>query len=148
MIIDQAHFSEKLVGYDDRKDHFASLVISHHHLEPTRYHHVKRLRYVARGNDRGRAGEALSAHHTCEERQLMLGQRGKQRDVAQKQHRYASRGRHLSYLPGNLVLPTYLSRLAKTASRCGSSRKSQALQQAAEGRSAIQPGYNLEPHGD
>src|SRR5712691_8362913 len=122
MIIDQAHLSEKLVGSEDRKDHFASLVIAHHDLEPARYHHVKRLRYVARGNDGGPAGEALAAHHTGEERQLMLGQRRKQRDVAQKQHRYASRGRHLVYLPRNLILPAYLSRLANTASRCGSSR--------------------------
>src|SRR5436190_9939297 len=148
MIIDQAHLPEELVGSQDCKDHFAALVIAHHDLHATRYHHVKGLGYVPRGNDGSPAGKALAAYHTGEERQLMLGQRRKQRDVAQKQHRYASRGRHLSYLPGNLVLPTYLSRLAKTASRCGSSRKSQALQQAAEGRSAIQPGYNLEPHGD
>src|SRR6266705_4349767 len=52
-----------------------------------------------------------------------------------------------SVLPGNLVLPTYLNRLARTVSRCGSGRNRDP-QVAASGRAAIQPGYNLEPHGD
>src|ERR1041385_1838867 len=146
MIIDQAHFPEKLVGSEDSKDDFAPLVIAHHHLHPTRYHHVKGLGYVACGNDGSSAGEALAAHQTGEDRQLMLGQRGEQRDVAQKQHRYASRGRHLVYLPGNLLLPAYFSRLAKTVSRCGSSRiRSTSASRARQ--SSDSTGYNLEPHG-
>src|SRR5882762_6541466 len=95
MIIDQSHLSEKLVWAQDRKDHLAPLVIAHHDLEPTRYHYEKRLRYVAGGNDGGPAGKALAAHQAGEQRQLMLGQRRKQRDVAQEEHRYAGWGGHL-----------------------------------------------------